>query len=139
MESTFLVDNVFFIIAAMLSGGMLLWPLIARNSAREIDAQRAVRLINYEDALVLDVRDDSEYASGHLPNAKHIPVESIKDRWSELEKFKDKPVVIIFTPGLRAGQAGTLLRKNGFARVFNLSGGIETWQRENLPLVKKSK
>ncbi|HRQ05139.1 rhodanese-like domain-containing protein [Nitrosomonas halophila] len=139
MESTFLVDNVFFIIAAMLSGGMLLWPLIARNSAREIDAQRAVRLINYEDALVLDVRDDSEYASGHLPDAKHIPVESIKDRWSELEKFKDKPVVIIFTPGLRAGQAGTLLRKNGFARVFNLSGGIETWQRENLPLVKKSK
>ena len=139
MESTFLVDNVFFIIAAMLSGGMLLWPLIARNSARESDAQRAVRLINYEDALVLDVRDDSEYASGHLPDAKHIPVESIKDRWSELEKFKDKPVVIIFTPGLRAGQAGTLLRKNGFARVFNLSGGIETWQRENLPLVKKSK
>lgn len=139
MESTFLVDNVFFIIAAMLSGGMLLWPMIARNSAREIDAQRAVRLINYEDALVLDVRDDSEYASGHLPNAKHIPVESIKDRWNELEKFKDKPVVIIFTPGLRAGQAGTLLRKNGFARVFNLSGGIETWQRENLPVVKKSK
>ncbi|MGG7056360.1 rhodanese-like domain-containing protein [Nitrosomonas sp. ANs5] len=139
MESTFLVDNVFFIIAAMLSGGMLLWPMIARNSAREIDAQRAVRLINYEDALVLDVRDDSEYASGHLPDAKHIPVESIKDRWNELEKFKDKPVVIIFTPGLRAGQAGTLLRKNGFARVFNLSGGIETWQRENLPVVKKSK
>lgn len=137
MESNFLVDNVFFIIAAMLSGGMLLWPMLARNRAREIDAQHAVRLINYEDALVLDVRDDSEYAGGHPPNAKHIPVESIKDHWKELEKFKEKPVIVIFTPGLRAGQAGTLLRKNGFARVFNLSGGIDTWRRENLPLVKK--
>lgn len=137
MESTFLADNVFFIIAAVMSGGMLLWPMISRNSAREIDAQHAVRLINYEDALVLDVRDDSAYASGHIPNAKHIPAESIKDRWKELEKFKEKPVIVIFTPGLRAGQAGSLLRKNGFARVFNLSGGIDTWRRENLPLVKK--
>ncbi len=137
MESTFLVDNIFFIIAAMLSGGMLLWPMLARHTAREIDAQRAVRLINYENALVLDVRDDSEYASGHLPNAKHIPVERIKDRWQELEKFKDRPVIVIFTPGLRAGHAGAVLRKNGFAQVFNLTGGIDSWRRENLPLVKK--
>lgn len=137
MESTFLVDNIFFIIAAMLSGGMLLWPVVARNSVRDIDPKRAIRLINYEDALVLDVRDDSEYAGGHPPNAKHIPAEKIEDRWQELEKFKDKPVVIIFTPGLRVGRAGTVLRKNGFKQVFNLNGGIDTWRRENLPLVKK--
>lgn len=137
MESTFLVDNIFFIIAAMLSGGMLLWPVVARNSVRDIDPKRAIRLINYEDALVLDVRDDSEYAGGHPPNAKHIPAEKIEDRWQELEKFKDKPVVIIFTPGLRVGRAGAVLRKNGFKLVFNLNGGIDTWRRENLPLVKK--
>ncbi|CAD86124.1 MAG TPA: rhodanese-like domain-containing protein [Nitrosomonas sp.] len=137
MESTFLVDNIFFIIAAMLSGGMLLWPVVARNSVRDIDPKRAIRLINYEDALVLDVRDDSEYAGGHPPNAKHIPAEKIEDRWQELEKFKDKPVVIIFTPGLRVGRAGAVLRKNGFKQVFNLNGGIDTWRRENLPLVKK--
>lgn len=137
MESTFLVDNVFFIVAAMLSGGMLLWPLVARNSVRDIDPKQAIRLINYEDALVLDVRSDNEYASGHPPNARHIPQERIEERWQELDRFMDKPVVIIFTPGLRAGHAGAVLRKNGFKRVFNLNGGIETWQRENLPLVKK--
>lgn len=137
MESTFLVDNMFFIVAAMLSGGMLLWPVIVPNAAREIDSKRAIRLINYEDALVLDVRDESEYAGGHPPNAIHIPVEQLGERWHELEKFKDKPVVIIFTPGLRPWKAGSILRKNGFKRVFNLSGGIETWERENLPLVKK--
>ncbi|KXK40135.1 MAG: transmembrane protein [Nitrosomonas europaea] len=116
---------------------MLLWPVVARNSVRDIDPKRAIRLINYEDALVLDVRDDSEYAGGHPPNAKHIPAEKIEDRWQELEKFKDKPVVIIFTPGLRVGRAGAVLRKNGFKQVFNLNGGIDTWRRENLPLVKK--
>ncbi len=137
MESTFLVDNIFFIVAAMLSGGMLLWPMVARNAVREIDPQHAIRLINYEDGLVLDVRDDSEYATGHPPNARHIPAERIEDRWQELEKFKDKPIVIIFKPGLRAAQAGSVLRKNGFKRVFNLTGGIDTWRRENLPLVKK--
>lgn len=137
MESTFLVDNIFFIVAAMLSGGMLLWPVVARNSVRDIDPKRAIRLINYEDALVLDVRDDSEYAGGHPPNAKHIPAEKIDDRWQELEKFKDRPVVIIFTPGLRVGRVGAVLRKNGFKQVFNLNGGIDTWRRENLPLVKK--
>lgn len=137
MESTFLVDNMFFIVAAMLSGGMLLWPVVARNSVRDIGSKQAIRLINYEDALVLDVRDEGEYVGGHPPNATHIPVEQIEERWQELEKFRDKPVVIIFTPGLRPGRAGAILRKNGFKQVFNLSGGIETWQRENLPLVKR--
>jgi rhodanese-related sulfurtransferase len=136
MESTFLVENIFFIIAAMLSGGMLLWPILTR-SVREVDPKQAIRLINYEDALILDVRDDKEYAEGHPPNAAHIPVELLEKRWSELEKFKDKPVVIIFKPGPRPGKAGAILRKNGFKQVFNLSGGIESWQRENFPLVKK--
>ncbi|HNO76291.1 rhodanese-like domain-containing protein [Nitrosomonas mobilis] len=137
MESTFLVDNMFFVIAAMLSGGMLLWPLIMRHGAKEIDAQQAVRLINYEHAFVLDVRDDSDYASGHLPDSKNIPQALVKERLDELEKYKKKPIIIIFTPNLRAAQTGAILHKNGFERVFNLSGGIDGWKRENLPLVTK--
>lgn len=136
MESTFLQENVFFIIAAVMSGGMLLWPMLSRNSAKEIDVQKAIRFINYENAVILDVRNDREYAEGHPPNAKHISVEDIKERWHELEKFQDKPIVVIFQPGLRAGHAGAVLRKNGFKKVYNLNGGIDTWRRENLPIVK---
>jgi rhodanese-related sulfurtransferase len=136
MESTFLQDNIFFIIAAMMSGGMLLWPMISRNSAREIDFQKAIQLINYEDGLILDVRDDNEFAEGHPPNSKHISVERIEERWQELEKFKDRPIVVIFRPGKRAGHVGAVLRKNGFKKVYNLSGGIDTWRRENLPMIK---
>ncbi len=137
MDSTFLQDNMFFIIAAIISGGMLLFPLISRSSAREINVQQAIKLINYENALVLDVRDDGEFAEGHLPNSKHIPVERINDRLQELEKLKDHPIVIVFRPGFRAGQAASILRKNGFDKVYNLSGGIDFWKRDNMPIVKK--
>ncbi|MCC7135804.1 MAG: rhodanese-like domain-containing protein [Nitrosomonas sp.] len=137
MESTFLIDNMFFVIAAMLSGGMLLFPLIMRHGAKEIDAQQAVRLINYEHAVVLDVRDDGDYASGHLPDSEHIPQASVQERLGELEKYKKKPIIVIFTPNLRAAQTGAILHKNGFERVFSLSGGIDGWKRENLPLVKE--
>ncbi|MCW5597883.1 rhodanese-like domain-containing protein [Nitrosomonas sp.] len=139
MESTFIQDNIFFLIAAMMSGGMLLWPVLSRNAAKEVDFQQAIKMVNYEGGLLLDVRDDNEYAEGHPPNAKHISVERISERWQELESFKDKPIIVIFRPGIRAGHAGAVLRKNGFKKVFNLSGGIDTWRRENLPMVKNSK
>lgn len=137
MESTFLQDYMFFIIAAVVSGSMLLFPAISRSSSKEIDVQQTIKLINYENALVLDVRDDGEFAEGHLPNAKHIPAEKISDRLQELEKYKDTPIVIVFSPGLRSGQAASILKKNGFNKVYKLSGGIDFWKRENMPIVRK--
>ena len=113
MESTFLQDNMFFIIAAIVSGGMLLFPMISRSAAKEINVQQAIKLINYENALVLDVRDDGEFAEGHLPNSKHIPVERINDRLQEIEKYKDNPIVIIFSSGLRAVHAAALDEREG--------------------------
>ncbi|SFP78479.1 Rhodanese-related sulfurtransferase [Nitrosomonas cryotolerans] len=144
MESTLLQDyfllrpeNLLFVVAALMSGGMLLWSTISGRSAKEIDTRTAIQLINYKDALVLDVRDDSEYADGHLPNSKHIPTEKIAERWHELEKFKDKPIVVIFRSGVRSGHASSVLFKNGFVQVHNLMGGIDAWRRANLPIVKR--
>ena len=131
------LENLLFIITALVSGLLLLWPLVSRNNIKEVDARVAVQLINYQDALVLDVRDDSEYASGHLPNSKHIPSEKMEERWTELQKFKEKPIVVIYRSGIRSNHASLLLKKNGFVQVFNLMGGIDTWKRANLPLVKR--
>lgn len=131
------LENLFFVIAAVTSGVMLLWPVITRSSVKEIDSREAVKLINYEDAVVLDVRDDSEYAEGHLPNSKHIPSADIETRWHELEKFKEKPVVVIYQSGVRSQQASTVLKKNGFTQIHNLMGGIDAWRRASLPIVKR--
>ena len=144
MESTILQDNfllrpenLLFVIAAIISAVMLFWPMISRKGVKEIDTMVAIQLINYKDALIVDVRDDSEYAEGHLPNSTHIPTEKIEDRWHELEKFKERPIVVIFQSGVRSGHAAKVLYKNGFMQVYTLNGGIDTWRRANLPIVKR--
>ena len=69
MESAFVQNNFAMILAAAVSGGMLLWSLLsARRSGNEVDTLVAVQLINYKDALVLDVREGSEYDAGHIVN-----------------------------------------------------------------------
>lgn len=131
------VENLLFVITAVVSGSLLLWSLVSQRGVKEIDTRVAVQLINYQEALVLDVRDDSEYAAGHLPNSKHIPSEKIEERWVELQKFKEKPIVVIYRGGIRSNHASLVLKKNGFGQVFNLMGGIDAWKRASLPVVKR--
>ena len=131
------VENLLFVITAVVSGSLLLWSLVSQRGVKEIDTRVAVQLINYQEALVLDVRDDSEYAAGHLPNSKHVPSEKIEERWTELEKFKDKPIVMIYQGGIRSNRPSLVLKKNGFSQVFNLMGGIDAWKRASLPIVKR--
>lgn len=138
-QSHFLLrlENLLFIITAVVSGALLLWPLVTQRGIKEIDTRIAIQLINQQDAVILDVRDDSEFAAGHLPNSKHIPSEKIEERWVELQKFREKPIVMVYRSGIRSNQPSLILRKNGFAQVFNLMGGIDTWKRANLPIVKR--
>jgi rhodanese-related sulfurtransferase len=103
----------------------------------EVGTLEATQLINRRDAVVLDVREASEYAAGHLPNAKHIPLGQLASRLKELEKFKERPIVITCASGTRFGSALSLLKKNGFKEPVNLKGGIASWQQASLPLEKK--
>ncbi len=133
----FFQSNIMLIVAAVASGVLLLWQLL-RRPRHEIGTMVAVQLINYKDGLVLDVREGSEYASGHIPNSKHIPADKLEERLHELEKFKDRPVVVIHRSGVNTtGKAGSILRDHGFAHVHDLGGGIDVWRQANLPIVKK--
>ncbi len=131
------LENLFFVIAAVVSAILLLIPMITQGGIKEIDAREAVRLINYKDALILDVRDDSEYLAGHIPNAKHVPSQKMAERWIELEKYKDKPIVVIYPGGVRSNNPSLVLKKNGFTQIVNLMGGIDAWKRAGLPMVKR--
>jgi rhodanese-related sulfurtransferase len=134
---TFLQNNITLVVAALLSGGLLLWPLL-RRSGNQVDTLVAVQLINYKEALVLDVREGSEYSSGHIPNSKHIPADKLEERLQELEKFKGKPIVLVHRSGVNAtGKAGAILLKHGFKHVHNLAGGFDAWRTANLPILKK--
>ena len=97
----------------------------------------ATRVINHDDALVLDVRENAEVEGGRIPDAVHIPLTALKDRMGELDKHKGRPVIVYCRSGSRSARACGQLRKQGFETVYNLGGGIMAWQSENLPLNKK--
>lgn len=97
----------------------------------------ATQTMNAVDAVVLDVREDAEYKQGHLAHAVHVPLGQLGKRINELEKFRERPVVVYCRTGSRSNSAAGLLRRNGFTSVFNLAGGIAAWQNANLPVTKK--
>ena len=120
---------------ALLS--LLIWTSFAHaGGARKISPLDATRLINSENAIVLDVRGDGEFGEGHIVNALHIPQGSLKDRLDKLEKYKKRPIISTCRTGHQSASACSLLRKNGFEKVYSLSGGILAWQNASLPLTK---
>lgn len=133
----FLLDNIALVALFLASGALLVWPdLSVFGGAQGIGTLEATRLMNQPGALVLDVREPAEYAAGHLPRARHIPLGELGRRVDELAKFKEKPVIVTCRSGARSGAACRTLRKAGFTQVFNLKGGVGAWSQANLPVEK---
>jgi rhodanese-related sulfurtransferase len=103
----------------------------------QLDPTAAIRMMNSNDAMVLDVREAADFSSGHLKNAKNIPISSLHDKLGELSGYQSKPILAYCRSGNASGKACRLLKKSGFTDVYNISGGIAGWQEANLPLTKK--
>jgi rhodanese-related sulfurtransferase len=132
----FIRNNILLIAVALISGGMLIWPLLRRSTGGPwVSTAQATHLINREDAWLVDVREPGEYGAGHILGAKNLPLARI-DAPGDLVKRKDKPVILYCDGGDRASKAAAALRKQGFNRVVNLSGGLGAWQQAGLPLEK---
>lgn len=134
----FIQENLLLVIAAAASGAMLMWSFMSDrvSGISQLGTLEATRLIN-DDALVLDVREDKEWAAGHIPNARHIPLGVLSSRLGELEKFKSKPIVVSCRSGHRSGRACAMLKKSGFESIHNLAGGIIAWEKASLPITTK--
>ena len=134
----FLRNNILLVAVALISGGMLLWPYVRRGSGGPwVSTLQATQMINREDALVLDVREPTEFDNGHMLGAKNMPLGNVEARIGELQKHKAKPVIVLCgAQGTRAAKAASILREKGFANVYNLSGGFPAWQQAGLPVVK---
>jgi rhodanese-related sulfurtransferase len=134
----FVQKNIWLVMIAVVSGVMLIWPFIAKrfSSTREVGVSDAVQLINRQDAVIVDVREPAEFKSGHIPNARNIPLGQVGDRLKDLEKFKARPILLACATGNRSGTAGSTLQKAGFAQVFSLAGGMGAWQQASMPVEK---
>jgi rhodanese-related sulfurtransferase len=134
----FIVSNWALVAVFVASGVMLVWPELSRlvGASNEIGTLEATRLMNQAGSLVLDVRDGTEYAAGHLPRARHIPLGELSKRIEEIGKYKDKPVIVTCRTGMRAGAAAKVLKGAGFSAVYQLKGGLGAWQQASLPVEK---
>ena len=131
----FVRNNLLLFVVAFVSGAMLLWPLFRRTAGGPwVSTAEATHLINREDALVVDVRDPGEYGAGHILGAKNVPLSRLGD--ADVSKRKERPVIVYCDGTERASKAVAALKKQGYTRVVNLSGGLRAWQQAGLPVEK---
>lgn len=109
----------------------------SRKSGKAVSPQQLSDLVNNQDALVVDLRDHSEYASGHITGAVNVPYHELIKRSVEFKDHKEKPVILVCKMGQHSTPASKQLKAAGFTEVFKLGGGLSEWTAANLPLVKK--
>lgn len=136
---SFASQNTILVIAIIVVSLMLIHSLVGETlrGYSSISPAESTLMINRDDALILDVRENNEYSEGHIINSVHIPLSSVKTRISELEKYKNKKIIVACRSGHRSANACATLKKEGFEHIFNLSGGVMAWSNASLPLVKK--
>jgi rhodanese-related sulfurtransferase len=134
----FFKQNVMLIGLAIGSGLALLLPMVSRSVAgiTTLSVTEAVMLMNRKSALVLDVREADEFAQGHLQGARHVPLSQLSTRLKELEKFRDKPVLVVCERGRRANAAAKLLKAQQFTQLNILKGGMLAWTDAKMPSSK---
>ncbi|MDX9943874.1 MAG: rhodanese-like domain-containing protein [Azonexus sp.] len=135
----FINQNILLVSIVIISGLGLLWPLVFRPVGKAVNPGEATLLINREDARVLDVREVSEFTAGHIPEAINIPGGKLLDRLHEIEKFKDKPLIVCCAAGMRSNKACRELKDKGFTQLYNLAGGVDAWLAASYPLQKGGK
>lgn len=134
----FVLANWMLILVALVSGGMLLWPVLTGGGGAGLSPAAAVLLINREKAAVIDVCEPAEYAAGHIVGAKSIPLGELEARLPGAVKNKATPLVMVCASGMRAGRAVAVARKLGYERAEALAGGMKSWRDANLPVEKTS-
>lgn len=131
----FIIDNIWLIALILISGGALAWPSLQRRG-NKASLLQAIQMINQGKTMILDVREPVEFASGHMRDAKNIPLKELPARLAELEKFKSKPVIVVCASGVRSAKAAAQLKNAGFNQAYSLTGGLTAWQAQGLPTAK---
>lgn len=136
------VGNHLFLFSLLLSILMLLvWNIFGDvlSGVKLLPADDVTRLINRDDAQVIDIRSQKEFEAGHIIDAIHINVDDLGSQLKKLNKYKDKGVVFCCSTGSVSVKEARKLMMEGFEKTYCLKGGVLSWQQANLPLTKGAK
>ncbi len=134
----FIANHTLLVLAWVGTLAFLLWSLFGESiqGTQRLTPLEAVQSINHDGAIVVDVRESSEFENGHIIDSLHIPLASLANNLKRLERYRDKKVIVSCASGNRSASACHTLKKNGFEHVYNLRGGVYAWQNANLPLTR---
>lgn len=132
----FVLANWMLIAVALVSGGMLLMPMLTGGGGAGLTPAAAVQLINREKAVVIDVCEPAEYQAGHVGGARSIPLGELEAKLPGAVKNKATPLVLVCASGMRSGSAVAIARKLGYDNAQSLSGGLKSWREASLPIEK---
>ena len=119
---------------ALLLGALAMYE--SRKAGPQVSPQQLSMLVNKENAVVLDVRPDKEYRQGHIVDAVNLPVNKFGDSIGQLDKYKERPLVLVCKMGQQTGAVAKQLRARGFEQVYRLAGGMTEWTGSQMPVVK---
>ncbi len=133
---SFLIENWMLIVLALVSGGMLVAPQLLGATASGVGTSEAVRLINREKGVLIDVCEPAEFAAGHAVGARNIPLASLESS-KDLPSNKALPLLVMCATGTRSKGAAAKLKKLGYEQAVVVTGGNNAWREANLPIEKK--
>jgi len=106
---------------------------------KTISPMLTVTRLNTGNPIIVDVREASEFSKGHIGDAIHIPLASIDNQLKKIDIYKQDDVIVVCHTGMRSASACTKLIKLGFENVFLMTGGMQSWEENKLPVVAKKK
>jgi rhodanese-related sulfurtransferase len=132
----FISQNIIWVLLALGSGTALVVLTVRGPGGKAgLTPTQATMLINRQDAQVIDLRGAEDYARGHLPDSRNIPLEQFAARAGEIDKLKDTPLILVCQNGAHSAKAGGQLQKLGFNKVNSLAGGMNGWRAAGLPVL----
>ncbi len=131
----FLAQQWILVAALLAALGMLVYHE-SRKAGPSLSPQQAINLVNAEQGVFLDLREGGDFKQGHIADALHIPAGKLADRMGELDKYRERPIVLVCKMGQQAGVAGKQLRGAGFPKVYKMAGGMLEWGNLQLPTVR---
>lgn len=134
------IINHWLLVTAFMIALIILFIIEMRNKgfsgSNRLTPSQAVRLINSEKAVVIDVRDPTTFEKGHITNAVNIPVLELDRSLKRLEQYKQNPLIIVCTTGQKSAYIVNKLRKQSYQKVYMFSGGMGAWTNANMPVIK---
>jgi len=123
------------LVAALLAVGIMLFMHETRKSGTSLSPQQAINVVNAQDGVFVDLRDTADFRSGHIVEAMHVPSAKLLNNTGLLEKYRNKPIVLVCKMGQSSGAVGKKLNAEGYENVNIMTGGMMEWKNLQLPVI----